>query len=114
MDRGRRMVVVIFYSQRRLGATDYDDWAARMSARVQGQPGFSHSHSFRNPDGFGVTLSYWESDADIARWGRDGEHHKAQAFGRSQGYLSYRVEVAEVKSVRGFEVDGVPTSLGPD
>ena len=92
--------VAIFYSRRNLDAQAYSFWAQKMSERVQNQPGFMHSHSFRDSEGLGVTLSYWESREAIAAWGRDAEHLEAQAFGRSEGYASYRLEIAQVQTVR--------------
>ena len=94
------MHVVIFYSQLNLNVDEYGEWADRMSHLVQEQPGFSHSHSFRNEDGFGVTLSYWESEADIERWGEQPEHVQAQQFGASRAYLNFRLERAHITQVK--------------
>ena len=93
------MQVAIFYSQLKLGVTDYAQWAEAMLARVQAQPGFIRAHSFRDESGFGVTLSYWETESDLKAWGRDEAHRKAMAFGRESAYLNYRLEIAEIQSV---------------
>lgn len=99
------MHVVIFYSQRRLNTPDYDIWAVKMGAEVERQSGFCHAHSFRNADGFGVTLSYWVSIDSIRQWGRHAEHRTAQAYGRGEGYVRYRIEIAEITSTREFEAE---------
>lgn len=44
-----------------------------------------------------ITVSYWENEAQIARWKNDATHQLAQAKGRSKWYKSYRVEICEVK-----------------
>ena len=93
------MQVAIFYSQLKLGVTDYAHWAEAMLARVQVQPGFIRAHSFRDESGFGVTLSYWETESDLKAWGRDEAHRKAMVFGRESAYLNYRLEIAEIQSV---------------
>ena len=93
------MQVAIFYSQLKLEVADYSRWAEAMIERVQAQPGFIRAHSFRNESGFGVTLSYWETESDLKVWGRDETHQKAMAFGRDQAYSSYRLEIAEIQSV---------------
>lgn len=93
------MHVVIFYSTLPIREPAYDDWADRMLARVQDQPGFVRSHSWRDEQGFGVTLSYWESLDAIQAWGRDPEHQQAQGFGR-EAYQDWRLEIAEVHTLR--------------
>lgn len=92
------MYVVIFYSRLKLNAPGYEDWAEQMLRLVTDQPGFSHSHSFRNADGFGVTLSYWVSVEAIEDWGRLEAHRRAQIFGRTDAYSEYRIERAQIIS----------------
>lgn len=93
------MQVVIFYSTLPLDAPGYGDWAQRMLDRVANQPGFIKSHSWRDEQGQGVTLSYWESIEAIDQWGADAEHQAAQSFGRAT-YQDWRLEIAEVHTLR--------------
>lgn len=93
------MQVAIFYSQLKLGVADYSHWAEAMLERVQDQHGFIRAHSFRDESGFGVTLSYWETESDLKAWGQDEAHRKAMQFGWDEAYLSYRLEIAEIQSV---------------
>ncbi len=93
--------VEIFYSQRNLDAQAYSFWAQKLSERVQNPLGFMYSHRFRDLKGLEVTLNYWQSPREAsAAWGRDVEHLDAQAFGRLEGYASYRLEIAEIQTVR--------------
>jgi len=88
--------VVIFYSQLNQAAEEYAEWAQAMEALVESQPGFVRAHSFRNAEGFGVTLSYWDDLSSIRQWGRHSEHAKAQAYGRETAYLNFRIEWAQI------------------
>lgn len=44
-----------------------------------------------------ISISYWESEAQIRAWKQDPEHLLAQEAGRSKWYKSYTVQVVEVK-----------------
>ncbi len=93
---------VIFESQlaRPEERTEYDAMAARMSDLAHSQPGFLGIRGARNADGFGITVSYWDSMDAIAAWRTHGQHREAQALGRSRLYKSYDVRVARVERRR--------------
>jgi anti-anti-sigma factor len=101
---------VIFTNQRSEDADDDDGYeaaAAHMEALAAEQPGFRGIDSVRNPDGFGVTVSYWATDADAQTWKRNGEHLAAQRTGRDRWYSWYRVQVATVRREYSYDrVDG--------
>lgn len=92
-------VAVIFTSRR----TEDDDeayarTAARMEALAADQPGYLGIETARDPGtGFGVTVSYWASDADARAWKRVAEHVEAQRLGASRWYERYEVRVATVE-----------------
>lgn len=44
-----------------------------------------------------ITISYWESEAQIVAWRQDAEHLLAQEKGRSRWYKSYVVEVVRIE-----------------
>ena len=95
---------VVFSNQHR--ATDlagYDATAARMVDLARRQPGFLGVESARSPDGFGITVSYWDSEAAIAAWKAQGEHLDAQQRGRTDWYQRYVIRVAKVE--RDYHVD---------
>ena len=92
-----RYVAVIFSSQRtQAGAAEYDATATAMEALAAAQPGYLGIESARDPDGFGITISYWATAADAQAWKRVAEHRVAQERGRDEWYASYRVRVADV------------------
>lgn len=69
--------------------------ADAMEALARQQPGFVEMESVR-AEGRGITVSYWESDADASAWKRVAAHVEAQRLGRQRWYSDYRVVVAEV------------------
>lgn len=91
---------VIFSSQRSPhGETDdgYGAMAERMVELASGQPGFLGIESARDAGGFGITVSYWRSPADIAAWKADAEHREAQRLGRERWYGHFELRVAKVE-----------------
>ncbi len=93
---------VIFSSVLREDAKEYGETADRMVELAAGMPGYLGIESARGADGFGITVSYWETEADIARWKREAEHRIAQDRGRSEWYLRYDLRVAKVERAYGM------------
>ena len=88
---------VVFSSLRTAADPEgYNATAARMEDLARLQPGFLGVESARGPDGFGITVSYWESLDAIAAWKTEAGHREAQARGRSDWYQSYRLRVGRV------------------
>jgi heme-degrading monooxygenase HmoA len=93
---------VILSSQRRRHLDDaYGRDAAAMVELASRQPGFLGVESARNPDGFGITISYWDSLEAIRTWKDVPEHAEVQARGRESFYERYEVRVANVE--RGYK-----------
>lgn len=92
---------VIFSSQRTGADAGYETMAERMVALAQEQPGYLGVESTRGADGFGITVSYWDSLEAIARWKADLEHRQAQAQGRELWYAHYELRVARVERAYG-------------
>lgn len=90
---------VIFSSQRRDvdGKEGYDVTADRMVELAAQQPGYLGVESTRGTDGFGITVSYWRSEADIVAWKRNAEHSLARENGRNSWYEHYELRVALVQ-----------------
>lgn len=87
----------IFTSLRREGDEGYAEMAQRMAALAQTQPGCLGAESARNADGFGLTVAYFASEADVLAWKNHAEHRLVQALGQSQWYEHYQVRVALVQ-----------------
>lgn len=88
---------VIFSAQRTEGDNDYGAMAERMEALAKTMPGYLGFESARGENGFGIAVSYWESEAAIANWKMQAEHQEAQNRGRADWYEHYDVRVAKVE-----------------
>ena len=89
--------VVIFTNQRTDVEDGYAETAARMEDLAKTMPGYLGFDSARNEDGFGIAVSYWESEAAIAAWKKQAMHLQAQRDGRARWYDDYTVRVAKVE-----------------
>lgn len=93
---------VVFVSKR-TNVDGYGEAAERMLELASGMAGFLGVDSVRNPDGLGITVSYWESEAAIAAWQQHAEHLVAQRNGRSKWYEYFDLHICRVVSSRTFE-----------
>ena len=93
---------VIFASQRAEGnALAYGAMADRMVELAAQQPGFVGVESFRDEDGFGITISYWESEQAIRSWKANSEHLEAQRQGKSDWYAHFDLRVCRIERASG-------------
>ena len=92
---------VIFTAVRTAGDGGYGETASRMEELARTVPGYLGIESARSADGFGITVSYWASEAAIAEWKRHMEHRSAQARGKREWYEHYEIRVAKVERAYG-------------
>ncbi|KAA2285008.1 antibiotic biosynthesis monooxygenase family protein [Arenimonas fontis] len=92
---------VIFSNQRQGPDDGYGETAQRMVELAATMPGFLGVESVRGEDGFGITVSYWESEEAIAAWRRHGEHAAARVRGREAWYAHFELRVARVERAYG-------------
>jgi heme-degrading monooxygenase HmoA len=88
---------VIFSSLRTSGDSGYGQTAERMVELAKTQPGYLGVESARGADGFGITVSYWESEAAIKTWKAQAEHFIAQETGIRHWYEHYELRIAKVE-----------------
>ena len=88
---------VIFSSRRTPGDHGYAAMAERMATLAATQPGYLGIESARGSDGFGITVSYWDSPQAIQAWKEQAEHLGAQEHGVSGWYEHYELRVARVE-----------------
>jgi heme-degrading monooxygenase HmoA len=88
---------VIFSSQRTAGDHGYGATGDRMVELAAQQPGYLGVESVRGADGFGITVSYWESEQAIRDWKAQAEHLEAQRLGHTQWYEHFELRVAKVE-----------------
>lgn len=92
---------VVFTSVRADADPAYEKAAARMLELAEGQAGFLGAESARRADGFGITVSYWDSLEAVAAWRDHPEHALVRAAGRERWYRDYRVRVCRVERAHG-------------
>jgi heme-degrading monooxygenase HmoA len=92
---------VIFSSLHGGDLAGYAETADRMVELARAQPGFLGVESARATDGFGITVSYWRSEADIAAWRNHAEHTLARQQGRERWYAAFALRVARVERMYG-------------
>lgn len=89
---------VIFTSRRKEGNDEaYAAMSDKMAELAAQQPGYLGHESARGADGFGITVSYWESEDAIRNWKSHLQHQAAQKLGRERFYADYHVRVAKVE-----------------
>jgi heme-degrading monooxygenase HmoA len=93
---------VIFTARLADGADGYAEMAARMEELARTMPGYLGIESARNEDGFGITVSYWQSEDAIVNWKQNAEHLVAQHTGRAKWYEDYKLNIAKVE--RAYEM----------
>lgn len=93
---------VVFSSQRSADdAEAYAMAAERMLELAALQDGYLGAESARDADGFGITVSYWESEAAIAAWKQQVEHREVRKQGRKHWYQRFELRVARVERAYG-------------
>lgn len=93
---------VIFSATRTDGGNGYGETAKAMEELAATMPGYIGLEAARGADGFGISVSYWESEEAIANWKRQADHLIAQRRGREEWYKDYTVRVAKV--TRGYRM----------
>ena len=96
---------VIFTSSRTPGDNGYGEMADKMLELAKQQAGFLGVESAREE--IGITVSYWETQADIANWKKNTDHLFAQQSGIKNWYSWYKVRVCLVE--REYEFDKLPS-----
>jgi heme-degrading monooxygenase HmoA len=77
--------------------TGYAELAHEIHQLARHQDGYLGMDSSRNDQGFGVTVSYWNSDQAMKEWKRQADHVGAQRLGRERFYADYHVHIAKVE-----------------
>jgi len=103
MQKKRPAYAVIFPSQRTdEDAEGYHKTAQRMVELALAQPGCLGFDTARDAEGFGITVSYWESLEAIKAWRDHPEHKVAQAGGRENWYAHYDVHITKIEHTYSF------------
>jgi glutathione S-transferase len=101
--RSAQHCFAVIFSSKRTGELPeaYAEAAQAMEELAAKQPGFLGIESARGPDGFGITVSYWDSLEAIRNWKDVPSHAAVQAQGKPSFYERYEVRVCTVE--RGYK-----------
>ncbi|MFT5750576.1 MAG: heme-degrading monooxygenase HmoA [Flavobacteriales bacterium] len=80
------------------GYTETTDHMEALAKEHAGYLGMDHARSE-----IGITISYWETLEDIARWKAQRDHLKAQQKGIKEWYEHYTVKICKVERVYSFD-----------
>jgi heme-degrading monooxygenase HmoA len=94
---------VIFTSERTEGDNGYGQMAQEMVELVSKQKGFLGAESVRDQDGFGITVSYWDSLEAIKNWKENLRHQVAQERGKKEWYKRFKTRVCMVERDTFFD-----------
>lgn len=75
----------------------YAQAAQRMLDLAATQPGYLGVETARDPQGLGLTVSYWTDEAAIVAWKHQAEHTEIRNRGRWLWYHHFEVRVARVE-----------------
>lgn len=98
MQGGRAGEIAVVFMSVHTGA-DKDGYGAAADAMdrlAAEQPGYRGMQSARNPDGFGITVSFWADEATAKAWRDHPEHKAIRDAGRDRWYSAYEVAVGEI------------------
>jgi heme-degrading monooxygenase HmoA len=91
------MVLTVFRSRLKPGVeAELEPVGARMYELASSMPGFVSYREYQAPDGEGVAIVEFESEAALAAWRSHPEHREAQARARERWFADYRIQVCEV------------------
>lgn len=94
---------VIFTSIRTLDDNGYGKVGDDIVNIVSKQQGFLGVESVRDEDGFGITISYWDSLESIKAWKNNNDHRNAKEMGKKMWYSKYMIRICKVESDHYFD-----------
>ncbi len=81
--------------------TEDDEGYAEMNILTEQEAekydGYLGNEYFRNPDGFGIHISYWRDMEVMNKWKKDSLHQKAKRMGKERWYESYKLRVCKIE-----------------
>jgi heme-degrading monooxygenase HmoA len=95
---------VIFYNKLKGPPERYAKISEEMLALAKKQRGYLGVESVRDPEGIGITVSYWDSMENIKNWKSNADHMAAQAYGIREGYEWYHLTVAKIQYDRSHNI----------
>ncbi len=95
---------VIFTSERTEVENGYGRASEMMVELASKQPGVLGVERVRGEDGFGITVSYWESLEAIQNWRENMQHRAVQERGKQEWYQRFMTRVCKVERDSFFQM----------
>lgn len=86
---------VIFSSKRTITDEGYARMSEHMVELAHMTAGCIGVESARDADGFGITVSYWQTEKAITAWKMNIRHLAVQQLGKEKWYEHYKVRIAK-------------------
>jgi len=97
-------VVAIFTSIRTSIEEGYEEMNTATFTEIQKMEGYLGFEAFRNENGFGVNVSYWEDMKSLWGWKNNLLHQKAQVLGKEKWYQNYKLRICTVERDYEFKL----------
>jgi heme-degrading monooxygenase HmoA len=98
------MLVILFRSKLTPEAgEDYNATSDEMHSLVRENPGFVDVKHYKSDDGERLTMVWFKDKESLRAWRELPQHREAQRTGRQKWYEYYKMEVATIERVTGFE-----------
>ena len=92
---------VIFSTIQSENTEGYIEVVQRMEILAKQQKGFLGIESAHSE--IGITVSYWQTLADISAWKNNIEHSTVRALGREKWCKKHQLRICKVERAYGFE-----------
>lgn len=99
------LVAILRYHRNGEDSQGYENARRDMFELARLQPGFLGMESIGDPDGDGVTLSYWTDEASIRAWRAQDAHGVIREKDRRGWYDRYALQIARVERAYGWSRD---------
>ncbi len=83
--------------------TEYTRMFDEMNALAQNAQGYLGMENVRGEDGFGITVSFWNSMDAIRDWKMNARHQIAQDKAKEKWYASYKTRICKVERDDQFQ-----------
>jgi heme-degrading monooxygenase HmoA len=88
---------VIFTFKRTPVDNGFEGMEKKTSEMVSKMKGFLGAENTKDENGFGVLISYWDSEESINAWRSNQLHRSAKDSGRDQWFSEYATRICKVE-----------------
>lgn len=95
-------IAVIFNSIKTDSTEGYSEMNDNVYEEAKKIDGFLGMESARNPNGLGISVSYWKNMEAVNEWKYNALHQQAKKKGIRDWYKWFNIRICEVKEEREF------------